>query len=198
MSYPGVWKITTAPAAEPVSLDEAKLQLRITDDVENELVERLIGFCRRRAEDIADRSLITQKISYRLDAWPSGDLILLPRSPVSAIDSIKYIDTAGVEQTLAAAVYSLDSYSIPARLQPAYDQEWPDLREVPNAVTVAYTAGFGAAAANVPLEFVQAILLMMGDYYEFRESIIVGTIVAEAEKVAGERLAAAMRADWSF
>jgi uncharacterized phiE125 gp8 family phage protein len=42
-------------------------------------------------------------------------------------------------------------------------------------VQIDYTAGFGSAA-NVPEDIKQAILLLVGEWHEFREAAINGTV----------------------
>jgi uncharacterized phiE125 gp8 family phage protein len=48
-----------------------------------------------------------------------------------------------------------------------------------DAVTIEFTAGYGAAASAVPAEIKQAMYLMIGHWYENRESVNVGNIVNE-------------------
>ena len=85
-----------------------------------------------------------------LDGWPAAGAIELPRAPVLAVTSVKYINTSGVETTLAPSAYALDKDSEPGWLLPAYDTDWPEARDTANAVRVRYTAGFGTAATDVP------------------------------------------------
>jgi uncharacterized phiE125 gp8 family phage protein len=42
-------------------------------------------------------------------------------------------------------------------------------------IQVTYVAGYGAAA-SVPQKYKQAMLLLIGHWYENRETVIVGTI----------------------
>jgi hypothetical protein len=66
-------KITTAPASEPLSLPEAKLHLRIDDDVtiDDSLINDLIAAAREDAELITRRALVTQKWQCVLDTFPA-------------------------------------------------------------------------------------------------------------------------------
>ena len=121
------------------------------------------------------RAFITQTITLKLDAFPGDGIIRLPRSPAQAITSVAYVDTDGASQTFNSSKYVLDTASEPARLVPAYDEDWPDTREENNAVTVVYTAGYGDAYTDVPAEVKLAIRLLAGSYFEQREAITTQT-----------------------
>jgi hypothetical protein len=91
-----------------------------------------------------------------LDCFPSGD-IQLPRSPVTTVDSITYIDTAGATQTLPSSLYSLDTYGLSRCIHLAYGASWPATRAVSNAVRIQFKAGW--TAALLPKAMKQAILV---------------------------------------
>jgi uncharacterized phiE125 gp8 family phage protein len=116
-----------------------------------------------------------------LDAFPIAAMRLL-WPPVSSVESVKYLDADGVDQTLPTANYIIDSHSEPARLVPAINQVWPDTLTTPNAVTVRYTAGYGT---ECPEPIRQWILLQVGHFYKNRESINVGNIVTPMPYVDG-------------
>lgn len=143
--------LITAPAAEPVTVDDIKGAARIDDAYfDAQLTALLIPAIRLEAEHRLGRRLITQTVELIIDAFAPGEYIDLQLPDAQAIASIKYMDTAGAEQTLASTVYQLDQDSIPSRalLKPA--QDWPATQDVPNAVRVSYTVGYGPAATDVP------------------------------------------------
>lgn len=84
-----------------------------------------------------------------LDDFPAEHIDLIIPG-VQSITSIKYLDTLGTEQTLAAGVYALDADSTPNRSLLKYDQQWPDTQDVPNAVRIRYVVGYGASSSSVP------------------------------------------------
>jgi uncharacterized phiE125 gp8 family phage protein len=164
--------VITAPTEEPVTLAEAKVHCKATDFTDDDaLISSLIIAARQQAEHRTGRSLCTQTLELVLDEFPDGFKLIKP--PVSAVVSVKYIDTAGVQQTLNSANYSLDNNSEPAWLVPAYGLEWPLTLAVPNAVRVRYTAGYGAAAA-VPDTAKTWIKVAISTMYSQREGIIDG------------------------
>jgi uncharacterized phiE125 gp8 family phage protein len=112
------YKITTAVTTEPVTLAEARLQCKVdSDDASWDAV--LSGLCtaaREYAEHYTGRALATQTLEMVLDTFPEcGGDITLDMPPVATVTSIKYDDTAGVEQTLAATVYAFSAYGAAPR-----------------------------------------------------------------------------------
>jgi hypothetical protein len=94
-----------------------------------------------------------------------------------ASNAVKYIDPDGVQQTLAASVYTVDDVRAPARLQLAYGQSWPITRDQWDAVRVQYQVGWANAAA-VPMPLVQAMLLLISQMYEHRTPEVTGVITS--------------------
>lgn len=186
--------LVTAPAVEPVSLQEAKDHLRVDHASDDALIEALIAAARRQAENITGLRLVAQTWRWTLDGFV--DVLRPPIGPVSAVNSIKYLDTAGVEQTLAAAKYRADLAETPERITPAYGESWPSTYDVTAAVKVELQIGFGGFPAAVPDDIRLAMLLIVGRYYAHREDVITGTIVAELPGAASSILVQHRR--WGF
>jgi uncharacterized phiE125 gp8 family phage protein len=167
-------QLITAPLEEPISLADAKLHLRETRDSQNAIITALIAVARRQVESITRRALITQTWDLHLDAFPAaGQAIEIPLSPPASVESITYVDADGVTQTWDAADYTVDTVTEPGRIVPAYNESYPSTRDVFNAVTVRFTAGYGAAA-DVPEGLKQAMRLLIGHLYLNRESVKIG------------------------
>jgi len=162
----------TPPDDEPVSLAEAKLHLRETGIDQDGRIVSLIKAARQYVEVYLWRTLIETEFDWYLDCFPAE--FLVPRPPLISVTSIKYVDTAGVEQTLSASLYRVDTASEPARIAPAYGEVWPSIREINNAVVVRFKAGYGDGPGDVPESIRQAMLLLIGTMYERRETDIVG------------------------
>lgn len=157
--------IQTLPgAAEPVSLAQAKLQLRSDCDEEDALISVNITTARQAAEDRLQRALVPSLWQLTLDTWSPA--IELHRPPVQSVESVRYVDAAGQWQTLPTSHYIADLASEPARLVPAPGRAWPALQARINAVEVTYTAGY--PAGQVPGPVVAWILLALGDLHEQR------------------------------
>lgn len=162
------YKVITAVATEPVSLAEARLQLRLTTDDstdEDSLISAWITAAREIAEHYTGRALAPQTLEAAMDAFPSYPQGFdLPMPPVATISSIKYTDTAGTEQTLAADQYYLSTYSDSRTVSPTYAAVWPVTQSIPDAVRVRYDTGY----ATAPKAVKSAILLMVAWLHEHR------------------------------
>ena len=65
-------RLTTPPAIEPLSLDDAKAQIRVDDDYSDSLITALISAVRRDVEAFLGRAMITQTWMMVLDEFPDG------------------------------------------------------------------------------------------------------------------------------
>lgn len=174
-------------AEEPVTLTEAKAHLRLDVSDDDALVTELIVVARKMVERDTGRCLVTQTWDGYLDSFPCGP-IEVPRAPLSSVTSILYTDANGDSQTLSASDYRVDAVSVVPRIEPAWGIVWPVTRGMSNDARVRMVFGYGAAAA-VPSPLKHAMKLIIGSLYEFRESTISGTIVAEVPLAASRLLA---------
>lgn len=180
--------LATPPAKEPLELKEAMTHLRVDGLEEAALVRGLIQAAREYAETFTGRALITQTWDLWMDCWPRGVVLELPRPPLQSVTWIKYFDAEGQEHTVDSAVYLVDTANRPGRVRLRSGQSWPSttLREMAG-VNIRFVAGYGDDPADVPQMIRQAMLLMVGDLYENRESSIVGTVATKAN-IATESL----------
>ena len=176
----------TEPSVEPVSVAEAKAHLRVTASDDDTYIGNLIKAARQRAEAYMNRSIVTQVVTYTLDALPSE--IILPRAPVQSVTSIQYVDDNGSTQSFTVFQADLTNAAMPM-VKPAYGYSWPSTRDQYGAVTVTYTAGYGGGdspdtSSSIPEPIRQAILLMVGTMYEYREEIQTGAASYELPMTA--------------
>ena len=194
-----VTKVITHPTTEPISIDEVARHLRLGGSpyADATLITVLTTAARQWVEEYTRMAIGTQTLELVLDSFPSA-LMLRPYAQI--VTSIKYLDTAGVEQTLSASGYTLDNDSLPCWVTPAYGYEWPDTYPVPNSVRVRYVAGYtsdtDSPAYPMPKPMYAAILLTIGDLYENREGSIVGTI--HTVNPAVDRLLSMYRLEMGF
>lgn len=165
--------LQTAPVAEPVTLDEAKSQLRILHSDEDDLLNRFIVAARNYVEAITGRALITQTWDLTLDDFPAREsgLIELPKAPLQSVTSVTYTDTAGDPQTWDAGEYVVSTASRVGKIYPAYGYQWPSTQAQREAVAVRFVAGYGDDVDDVPDDIRHAILMLIGHYDRFREAI---------------------------
>ena len=139
--------------------------------VEDDLLNSLIESARQYAEDYQRRAYVTQTWELWLDAFPAQNYIKLPLPPLQSITSVKYYDTSDTEATFSSDDYFTDIKSEPGWAVLNTGESWPSTTLRPaNGVCVEFVAGYGIASA-VPKKVKQAMLLLIGAWYEQREAI---------------------------
>ena len=161
-------KVITAPTSEPITLAEAKANLRVVFDDEDTDIERMIRASRQMAEERMNRALMPQTLAFAADGF--GCALRVPRPPLIEIDSLKYIDTDGAEQTMPDTGYLVDGFADPPTISAAPGTSWPATRAQSGAVVVQYQAGY-ADAASVPEPIRQWMLLAINAFYEHRSAV---------------------------
>ena len=183
-------KVTTAPTAEPLSLQEVKEYLRVDDATDERVVQPLIIAARQFAEEHMNRALMQQTFTLMLDAVIDQDqplyegmrtapdlnyyknYIVLPKSPVQSVTSVKTFDDSDTATTMASTKYYVDTQREPARIVLRTGETFPTALRVANAIEVIYVAGYTSAFAipePIRLGMLQHIAYMYehrGDMYE--------------------------------
>ncbi|MGN6515703.1 MAG: head-tail connector protein [Rhizomicrobium sp.] len=159
--------LTTPPAAEPVTLDQAKAHLRVDTTDDDALITSLIAAARARAEWHTGRAFVTQSWTLWLDGWPCGGIIEIPLPPLQSVASVTAYAQDDGATVLDAATYQLDPAASPARLALKPNASPPVALRALNAIAVAFTAGYGDAGA-VPAPIQQAILMIVAALYAHR------------------------------
>jgi uncharacterized phiE125 gp8 family phage protein len=180
--------LSAGPAAEPISLAEAKAHLRVTASGEDTLISSLIITSCLHVEAALGLALITQSWSMFLDAWPAATRVRLPLRPVQSITAVRLYAADESVETLAPETYLLDGTGVPPRLVRRGALAWPAPRREANAIEIAFVAGYGDAAADVPAPIRQAILLLIAHWYEHREPVQIGTPLAPVPNMVSELL----------
>lgn len=172
-------KLITAPATDPISLNEAKTHLRVsfTDTDNDAAITTAIKAAADYAEQFMGRALIDQTWDLFIDAFPSAE-IKIPKPPLIEVQSVNYFDTGGTEQVVAPANYYVDNASQPGWVVPQGGAVWPSTLTAINAVRIRYRAGYldstvSPPSANVPTSIKQALLLTIGAFYESREQVTI-------------------------
>jgi uncharacterized phiE125 gp8 family phage protein len=177
----------SAPAAEALTLAEVKAHCRIDHDAEDALLARAIKAARDTVEgpDGAGLALIAAQWQMRLDRL-MGE-IWIPMGPVLSIDAVRYLDEAGVMQTVQPAGYQWRKGRFEARIKPAYGLSWPIVRERYDAAHITFTAGFPGTdqippdLSAIPEPLRIAMLMLIGHWYEQRETVVIGEVPAEIQ-----------------
>jgi len=182
--------VITAPVLEPVSLAEVKLHLRVDISTDDTLITALIAAARQMVEERIGISLLTQTRDVYGLTFPTGTVLTLPYGPVQSVTGVYYTETDSAnESTFDATSYLTQVWRDAVVLKSGYT--WPN-----NAtMRVRYVAGY-TAAASVPQRIKQAILLIIGHWYENREAT-QGTTVRELP-LAVESLLNLERVHWGL
>lgn len=144
---------------------------------EDDLLTNDIKAVREHVEDITRRALLTQTWAYYLPQFPADkNYITLPFGNLQSVSSVKYKDTDGTETTLVEDTdYIVETNGEGCgRIVLCYGCSWPSTTLYPsNPITITYVCGW-TTAALVPYKVKAAILMILADLYENRESQMLG------------------------
>ncbi len=153
---------TLDSAAEPVTLAEAKAQLRVDYDTDDALINVLTSAARQDCENYLYTALINQRRIALFDCF--GDLTTV--GPVIAVESVQYLNELNVWTTVAATDYRVIDDVL---LRIAAVEPWPvDMATGPGTVKVTYTCGPNSGTVSPVV--IGAILLKVTDAYTNREN----------------------------
>jgi uncharacterized phiE125 gp8 family phage protein len=178
---------TGAASVAPVSVAEVKLDQRIEHDDDDSLLQGLIAAATEYAQEFVGKALIAQDWALSLRSAGRDGRISLPVTPVSALVSITYFDADNQAQSLNVSDFYLHGGEDWAYIEPV-NGSWPAVYDRLDALTVTFTAGYGAAAEDVPSTIRQAIRLLVGHWYENRlaaSDIVVQKIPFGADALLG-------------
>jgi uncharacterized phiE125 gp8 family phage protein len=176
-------KLITPPATTPVTLAEAKAHLRVIDADDDTVISAYIQAATKSAEAFLGRALVDQTWDLYLDSFPVGaDLeIKIPKPPLIEVLSITYDDASGLQQSVAATDYYVDTISEPGWIVPTGGLTWPTPLDAINSVRIRFRAGYldnnSPQQQAVPDDIKSAVLLTIGNFYEQREGQVIGTVV---------------------
>lgn len=168
-------RIITQPTAEPVTVEDAMFHCHVDGFGESPVsadqtyVETLITVARQKAEEYTQRKIAEATYELRLNDFAA--IIYLP-APVQSVQSVKYIDADGVEQTVSTDAYVFDDHPD----KPAIYQvdSYPIAKDIPSAVRIRFVAGYTTGSPNdnpLPEPLYQAMLMTIAHLYENRQDV---------------------------
>lgn len=174
----GIYTTTSETTADIIAITKAYVAETFDGDeyvhtggAEDEKIFALITAARVLCEQWQNRAYITQTWTLTMDGFSTP--IEPPRPELITVTTLKYVDTAGTQQTWDSGNYTVDIQSTPGRIYPVFSVVWPTARAQRNAVEVIYTAGYGSTRADTPNTVKQAMLLLLAHWFENREEIVL-------------------------
>lgn len=155
-----------------VTLEDAKAHLRVTHELEDELIESLIHAAYAMAETRCGRIFQDIEKTIHLDRLPDGRIpIHLPITPVQEIISFEYIAEDDSTQVIDPEDLILDKRPLYPVLVPK-DDVWPHAKLGIQHIEIVLQAGF----KETPHDIRAAILLIIGHLYFNREAVTQNTV----------------------
>ena len=177
---------TTGPVAEPVSVPEMKLHLRVDFSEDDTLIAAQIKAVRQWMEDYLQIAMVPRTYLAKFERL--GEVVELPIRPIASVSQIQVYstDSPSVLTTVDASLYDVDTNK--GRIYRAHAESWPDWYPRPDAVQVTFVAGYDGTSPVVdatPESLKAALKLIVGDLYENREnfSIMGGKGGATGEQI---------------
>lgn len=168
--------VSTDILTEPLSISEVQDHLKVSGELD--YLNSLIKVSRRQIERYLNRVLITQSWKVYYDNWcdemkiPFGSLQINEDSPV-----VSYRDLEGDLIELDNVNYWTVNTEDPAKIVRAYSVTYPEVQYGrPDAIEIAFTAGYGDSASDIPDEIKHAMKLLITNMYEHRGDVVIGSI----------------------
>lgn len=174
--------VVTPADTLPVSIASAHRHLRTLAD-DSDMVNLYCRAATAAVEDYTGRIFVTTVFKATLDTWPNFGLdnavntkerlrtavwaIELPRSPLLAIDFVKYYpEGGGAQVTWSASNYRTDLVNLPGRLVLVDDVDLPSLEVRADAVEIQFQAGCGLLESQMPPLLVLAMLELARHFFD--------------------------------
>lgn len=173
--------------AEPVTLAEAKAQTRMEDDdTQDTFLTSLIAPARAYVERVSRHLFVGGARTATFRRW--GDYLEIWRRPIASVDGVTYSVSDDPADDVAYTGFAVDYNSFPLRIYPAFGGNgFPTLVEG-QIITVAYTAGALAVTDEEYLIGKRAMLLLIGHWFETRETAVIGQASSEVDFAVRELL----------
>jgi uncharacterized phiE125 gp8 family phage protein len=166
--------LLTPPAAEPLSLAEAKTFLRVETADDDPLIAAFIAAARLHVEAQTGLALVTQSWRMVLDCWPANGRIAVRPAPLQALAAARVFDFDGEARVIDLQSFVPDASASTLAFIPC---ALPMPTRIAAGIELDFTAGFGDAASDVPEPLRQAIRFLVAHWHENR-AVVAGAEVA--------------------
>tara|TARA_R110000751_G_scaffold119032_2_gene219511 strand:- start:2480 stop:3085 length:606 start_codon:yes stop_codon:yes gene_type:complete len=171
--------IATPSGLKAITTLEAKQHLRVAHSDDDTYIDSLVLSAQQTIESYCNILLFRQTVIQYADTFMDvGELYFSPvkNSGAVAVTSITYTDPDLATVTWAASNYIADIYASPVRIGMTPDGTLPTIANQLNAVKITYSVGVNSASL-IPEALKQAILILVGQWYENRQVAVVGRSV---------------------
>jgi len=155
------------PAVEPISLEKAKDFLRVDHTQDEGIIEGFIGSARQHVEDRLQSVLIERPRRF-IGSDISTANIRLVDSPIKSLSAVTLLGAAGERLVIALEDVQLILSSRLACVSLKRGTPWASILGNITAIEIDYVAGYGPSEDDTPLPIRQAILLLIGYFYQYR------------------------------
>lgn len=156
----------TPPTLEPVSLERAKLFLRVEHDIEDGLIMDMIQTARLAVENYTGSSLITRE--RRISIYPSTlSSFTFSHHPIQSVQLLRIIRRDGTAEDVLPEQYNVNLRARPARITIT---DSTVLKARDSHIEMDVIAGYGLTALDIPTPFIQAILLLVAQFYDRQDT----------------------------
>jgi uncharacterized phiE125 gp8 family phage protein len=158
------------PVLEPITLVEAKAQLKIEHSTDDELISALIVAARVHLESTSRRVFVAQGWRLYRDTWPADGIVRLSVAPLVSVDRVTVYAADGTPHDLAGTDYLADLIGAPSRLMLKASTLTTAVRPI-NGIEIEVTAGYGLSGLDVPQPIRQALMMLVTRWYEGRDGL---------------------------
>jgi len=173
--------ITTAPVGKVINTADLQKHCEIAtaDSSHDDYLDLLLVAAVELFEEMTGCHLLSRTADYYIDKLPRADTdsIYFPHYPVTSIGDLQYKTSEGT-QTYTTGNLVRSTTRKPASLAPVEGASWPDPLDEPDSVIIKdVVTGYGAD--SIPTSLKQSLLLLVGFWFENRQSVITGSIASE-------------------
>lgn len=171
----------------PISLEEAKLQIKSHSDADDSLITRWIKSEMQAFEEATGHQVMLARRVYLLDAFPAQSKIELPWPKLVEVESVEYKnadgdwvsfgDGASPETVSWQAQYPDGVPATRGWVEPKYGFQWPIARCESASVRITFICGYAEETADTPALIQSAIGFGVTDANRFRGGTLAGTNV---------------------
>lgn len=168
----------TYPTATIITLQEAKDHLRVTDNNQDAVIFDCIKGATSLIESYTGQLLQSSTYCAYLDEKEvvAYSTLEIWKYPITAISSVKYLNTSGTETTLDSATYSTDITDCPTRI---YLTSTPTTQaDKLNVWRVYFTAGH-TNRDYIAAELINWVKIFTAFFYQTRQPEYAGYTVSE-------------------